>query len=95
MVREQISEFQAAEGIDAHLKGGNAGDAPMGIGEGLNQRQFLVAYGLALFAELGEMGLVERGIFGGQQDGAAGKPGFESIGAVDNIIAFKIQAKVA
>ena len=51
----------------------------MGIGEGLDQSQFLVAYGLLLFAELGEMGLIERGSIGGQQDGAADEPGFEGV----------------
>ena len=61
----------------------------------MDQSQFLVADGLVELAESGEMGLIERGIFGGQQDGAAGEPGFEGIGTVDNIIAFKIRAKVA
>jgi hypothetical protein len=79
VVGEQIGEFQSAEGKDAHFEGGDAGQAPMGVGEGLDQSQFLVADGLEAFAELGEMGLIERGIFGGQQDGAAGEPGFEGI----------------
>ena len=92
---EQIGEFHPSEGKDAHFEGGDAGQAPFGIGEGLDQSQFLVANGLVALAESGEMGLIERGIFGGQQDGAAGEPGFEGIGTVDNIIAFKIRAKVA
>ena len=49
------------------------------VSEGLDDGQFLVADRLVLFAELGEMGLIERGIFGGQQEGAAGEPGFERI----------------
>jgi len=36
LVREQLGEFQPAEGIDACLKRGNAGQAPMGVGEGLD-----------------------------------------------------------
>jgi internalin A len=49
----------------------------MRIGKGLDKSQFLVAHGFVLFAESGELGLIERGIFGGQQDGAARKPGFQ------------------
>jgi hypothetical protein len=45
--------------------------------------------------EFGEMGLIERGIFGGQQDGAAGEPGFEGNDPVHNTIAFKITTEVA
>jgi hypothetical protein len=39
---EQIGEFHPAEGKDAHLERGNAGQAPMGIDEGLDEGQFLV-----------------------------------------------------
>jgi hypothetical protein len=46
----------------------------VGIGEGLDQSQFLVAQRLVELAELGQMGLIERGIFGGQQDGAPVSP---------------------
>ena len=45
------------------------GDAPMRIGEGLDQSQFLVAHGFVLFAETGKMGLIERGL------GRSGKQG--------------------
>jgi len=41
------------------------------------------------------MGLVERGMFGGQQNGTAGEAGFEGVDPRDNIIAFKITTKVA
>jgi hypothetical protein len=41
------------------------------------------------------MGLVERGISGGQQNSAAGEAGFEGVDPGDNIIAFKITTKVA
>jgi hypothetical protein len=51
----------------------------MSVGERLDESEFRVADGLVLFAESGEMGLIERGIFGGQQDGAAGEPGFEGV----------------
>ena len=61
----------------------------MGVGEGLDQSQFLRAHGLGSVVGMGEMGLVERGIFGGQPDAAAGKPGFEGIELVDKIIGSK------
>ena len=61
----------------------------MRIGEGLDQSQFLVAHGLVEFAESGEMGLIERGIFGGQQDSAAGEPGFEGIEGRSSLTLFR------
>jgi hypothetical protein len=67
----------------------------MRVSEGLDQSQFLVAHRLVEITETGEMGLIERGIFGRQQDGAAGEPGFEGIDPGDNIVVFRITAKVA
>jgi len=60
----------------------------VGIGEGLDQSQFLFAHGLVALAELGEMGLIERGIFGGQQDDAAGEPGCEGIAGGNGLTFF-------
>jgi len=76
---EQLGEFHPAEGKDGQLEGGNAGDAPVGVSEGLDESELFIAHRLVAVAELGEMGLIERGIFGGQQDGAAGEPGFEGV----------------
>ena len=53
LVGEQFSEFQPAEGKDAHLEGQNASQTPVGIGEGLHESQFLVADRLVALAELG------------------------------------------
>ena len=43
LVIELIGELDAGERIDAVLETGNAGESPLGVGEGLDQRGFLFA----------------------------------------------------
>src|SRR5579884_1090664 len=70
-VGEQVGQFQATEGVDAGFARRNALEAPFGVSQRLDQMKFGFACRLVMVAEAGEVGFVENGVFGREQDGAA------------------------
>ncbi len=79
LVIEPMGELDAREGIDAVLETGDAGEAPFGVGEGLDQRGFLFANRVEGLDAVQKFGLVEFGVVAGQQDGVAGEAGLQGI----------------
>ncbi|MFL6351107.1 MAG: hypothetical protein ACJ74Z_04545 [Bryobacteraceae bacterium] len=66
---------------DSHFESGNASDAPGGVGERAHELGFARTDGLEFGEEVADVLLVAGGVFGGQQDGAAGETGFDSVEA--------------
>ena len=77
---EFLGELAAAAGIEGEFESGDAAETPIGIGDRLNQLGFADADGLEFADEAINILFVGGGIVGGQQDGAAGEGGFESVG---------------
>jgi hypothetical protein len=71
-VCKKLGEFEAAESIDARFERRDAEETPLGVGERLNEGLLLIANGFVLLHESGYVLFVKSGVFGGQQDGAAG-----------------------
>ena len=78
-VRELIGELQAADGVNAGFERRDALKSPFGIGNRLDQIIFGVVSGLIAFAEAGEVGFLQRGVFGWEQDRAAGEARFHCV----------------
>ncbi len=62
---------------------GYAGDAPFGVGDGLDKRGFLFANRVERLDAVQEFGLVECGVVSGKQDGVAGEASVE-VGPVES-----------
>ena len=69
------------DGDDGLFDGGNAGETPAEIGDGLNEGFFFRADGLKLFFVAKDVIAVTRFIFAGEEDGDAGESGFDSVEA--------------
>ena len=78
-VFELGGKLEPAKGVDAHFECGNAEEAPFGVGKRLYEILFAVVFGLVLLEEARDVGLVSGGIVTGQQNSAAGEPGFYGI----------------
>ena len=77
--REQIGEFAAAHGVEAGFERGDAEKPPLGIGDGLGESFFVVGGGGELQKRAVEMVVVGVAVVGGQQERAAGEPGFDGV----------------
>jgi len=58
-------EFVTAEGVEAGFEGGDAEEAPFGIGDGLREVLFDVVGGGEFFVDEGDEGLVGGDVVGG------------------------------
>jgi hypothetical protein len=76
LVVELVGKLDAGESIDAVFETGNAGDAPLGVSDCLDQRGFLFANGVERLDAVQEFGFVEFGVVAGKQDGVAGEARF-------------------
>ena len=85
LLGKKIFQFHAAERVDASFKGGDALNAPRGIGERLNQDGLFLANGLIGFEEASDMASVEFDVFAREQDGASGQSGVYSVEGVTGL----------
>ena len=60
-----------AEGVDVAFESRNAGEAPVVIGDGLDEDGFAGSYGVEFFLVGCAVISVESGVVGGQEDGLA------------------------
>lgn len=78
-VFEQIGIAHPAQGEEPGFEVRNAIQAPLGVGEVLDQMGFEVTHGLELAAEALDVGSIGSHIFARQQDRAPGQAGFHGI----------------
>ena len=76
---EEIGEFDVAEREKVLFEGEGAVLTPAVIGERLHEFYFLVADGLVSVDAVLTVAAVGFRVFAGEQNGAAGEPGFQSI----------------
>ena len=69
----------AAAGVDGAFESGDAGETPLGVGEGLDELGFTGRGGLVFGGVGGQMLAVGVGVVGGEKDGAAGESGFNGV----------------
>ncbi len=74
-----FGEFVAATGIDGGFETGDALQAPLRVGHGLDEFGFAQADRFVFLLVGGEVGAIGIGIVAGQQDGAAGESGFDGV----------------
>lgn len=79
VIVEEFGEFHAPLRIDGHLERWNTIQTPGDGGEGMDQSRFLRADGAEFAFKGGDVALVGGGIIGGEEDGAAGESGLDSI----------------
>ncbi len=79
LVGEHAGEFEAAEGVDAGFERGDAQQAPLGIGERLDERALGISGRLPLSFAAGGVSGVVSGVLGWQEDGAAGETGLSAL----------------
>jgi len=78
-VGEFLGELAAADGVDAGFERRDAEQAPFGIGDELHQSLLGIRGRLMVEEETFDVVGVGFDVVGGQQDGAAGEPGFEGV----------------
>ncbi len=72
-------EFALADGIEGCFERGDTEETPFGIGDELDESAFFVVP-RGVFVQVAlDMSLVDGGVFAGQEDGAAGEPGFHGV----------------
>ena len=74
-----FGEFAAADGVDRRFESRDAEEAPLGFGDGVDERFFGVVRRLELREETGDVVVEGLTIVGGEEDGAAGEPGFDGV----------------
>lgn len=79
VVVKVFCKLNAALGVDGGFERGDALETPCGIGDRLNQLSLYGADGSEIFRVLAEVLFVGGGVFGCEQDGAAGETGFDGV----------------
>ena len=74
-----VGELAPAEGVEAGFEDGDTQETPFGIGDGLGEMLLNVVGGGEFGVDHGDDGLVGGDVVGGQEDGAAGSPGFHGV----------------
>ena len=78
---KHLGKLDVAESEDAVLESRDAIDAPVGIGQRLDERLFAFATGLPFFEVLSNVMAVGFGVVAGEQHGAAGESSLDSVEA--------------
>lgn len=78
-VFDRCGEFDPAERVDARCQRGDAGGAPFGISDGLNQKPFGVASRVVTRFQAGDVLPINGDVVVGQQDGAPVRPVFTAL----------------
>ena len=60
-------------------RAGDTGETPEGVSDGLHELRFAQTDGLIFVPEGGEVAFVFGGVVGGEQNRAAGEPGFDGV----------------
>ncbi len=74
-----LGRFVAAAGVNGGFECGDAGETPLGVGEGLDEFRFARAGGLVILSVSGQVLAVGFCVVGGQEDGAAGESGLDRV----------------
>ncbi len=78
---EEIGLFEAGDGEYAGFERSDAVNAPFGIGDELNETIFLVGCGRPMIEDTFNEGLIDDGVFCGEQNSLAGESGFQGVHA--------------